>query len=248
MAVNSTSVAIKSRSDIRRCAESFRDIGESYDLRVLPWHNLGSSSPMADENGEYLCSSVFGWDGENEWWHGLVQRRTCVLADLCRYQSGPFWASVHTQLQSRNRTPGLDTVDLSRFWKNTEVRSILTVPVHMHLGQVGLVGFVSRRDDVDFGECLEHLEMLSHTFLCSYVQVTAASKHGQRHPPLSDREIECLAWAFDGKTDRDIAEITGRSYATIRFYISRSAVKLGTINRAQTLAKAATLGYLSHRI
>jgi len=118
----------------------------------------------------------------------------------------------------------------------------------MQLGQVGLVGFVSEREDIDFTECSEYLEALSRTFLCSYVQVTAADKHRQHCPPLSEREIECLAWAFDGKTDRDIASIIGRSYATVRFYISNSAVKLGTINRAQTLAKAATLGYLSHRI
>jgi len=203
---------------------------------------------MADEDGEYLCSTGFGWNGDNEWWHVLARRRICVLADLCRYQSGPFWALAHEKLQSRNPTPALDKVDLSRFWRNPRVRSILTVPVHMHLGQVGLVGFVSERSDIDFSERSEYLVALSRTFLCSYVQVTSVERYRQHCAPLTDREVECLAWAFDGKTDRDIAKIIGRSYATVRFYISKSADKLGTVNRAQTLAKAATLGYLSHRI
>jgi len=202
---------------------------------------------MTTEDGEILCATVFGWDGDNEWWHNFARRRICALADLCRYQTGPFWSSVHSELQSRRRAPCLDKVDLSWLWKNTDVRSIFVVPVHMHLGQVGLVGFVSQRDDIHFDDCCEPLVALSHTFLSSYEQITASHKYAQRYPPLSGREVECLGWAFDGKTDRDIAEITGRSYATVRFYISSAAVKLGTVNRAQTLAKAATLGYFAPR-
>lgn len=117
----------------------------------------------------------------------------------------------------------------------------------MQLGQVGLVGFTSNSEDIDFEECVDHLSWLSYSFLSSYSRVTTVTKRVEVYEQLSAREIDCLSWALDGKTDRDIAEITDRSYATVRFYIMSAGMKLGTVNRAQTLAKAVALGYLSAR-
>lgn len=241
------SVAIKSQSDILSCAENFRDIAAGYGLRVLAWHSLGSPTPMTSEDGEPLCTQVFGWDGDNEWWHSLARRRYSPLADLCRYQTEPFWGNANGTPKSLHPTPYFDKIDFDYVWSYDQVKSLMVVPIHMQLGQVGLVGFVSDSEDIDFEECVDHLSWLSHTFLSSYVRSKAMTKRARIYEQLSTREIDCLSWALDGKTDRDIAEITGRSYATVRFYISSAAVKLGTINRAQTLAKAATLGYLGAR-
>ena len=238
---NVGSVSIESGSDILRCAENFRDIAAGYGLSVLAWHNLGSPIPMMTEGGELLCTRVFGLTG-NEW-DLLAKRQYSPLVDLCRYQTEPFWGNANSGPKSRHPTPYAEKIDFGWVWANSQARSVLVIPVHMQLGQVGLVGFISARDDIDFEKCVDHLSWLSHTFLSSYVRVNIKAKRAHVYEQLSTREIDCLSWAFDGKTDRDIAEITGRSYATVRFYISSAASKLGTVNRAQTLAKAATLGY-----
>jgi DNA-binding CsgD family transcriptional regulator len=239
------SVAIRSSDDILPCAENFRDIAGGYGLRVLAWHNLGSPMPMRSEDGELLCTQVFGWTGEKEWWHSLAKRKYSPLADLCRYQTEPFWGNSDSGPQSRHPTPYADKIDFEYVWENSEARSIMVIPVHMQMGQVGLVGFVSASEDIEFEDCVDHLSWLSHSFLSSYVRTNTVAKRARVYKQLSTREIDCLSWALDGKTDRDIAEITGRSYATVRFYISSAAEKLGTVNRAQTLAKAATLGYFA---
>lgn len=235
---------ITSRDEISACATQLSDIATGYGLRVLPWHNLGSPEPMRGEDDDLLCSSVFGWAGNDQWWHRLAQRRMCPIADCCRYHPEPFWSTASSGLQSRYRTPYLDRVDLSWLWAKTEVGAILAVPVHMQLGQVGLVAFVSE-DAIDFEELVDELAGLSSEFLTSYTRVRSLEKRTSYCEPLSAREIDCLNWAFHGKTDREIAEITSRSYATVRFYMTSAASKLNAVNRAQTLAKAATLGYFA---
>lgn len=247
LAVSDTtsSTRINARDEISVRAVKLNDIAARHGLRVLPWHNLGSPEPMTGADDELLCASVFGWTGEEEWWHGLAQRRMCPLADLCRYHAEPFWSTAGSVVQSRYHTPHLDKIDLTWLWTKTEVRAILTVPVHMQQGQVGLVGFVSTDENIDFEDIVDELSHHSREFLISYSRVRSQEKRTSRCEALSSREIDCLNWAFYGKTDRDIAEITGRSYATVRFYMTSAANKLGTVNRAQTLAKAATLGYFA---
>lgn len=240
-----TSTRINARSEISSRAAELGDIASRYGLRVLPWHNLGSPEPMRGADDELLCSSVFGWTGEEEWWHGLAQRRMCPLADLCRYHAEPFWSTAGSGVQSRYYTPHLDKINLDWLWTKTEVRAILTVPVHMQQGQVGLVGFVTDDEEIDFEDIVDELSLHSCEFLTSYSRVRSQEKRTTRCEALSAREIDCLSWAFLGKTDREIAEITERSYATVRFYMTSAATKLGTVNRAQTLAKAATLGYFA---
>ena len=95
---------------------------------------------------------------------------------------------------------------------------------------------------------LAELAAFGVAFVSSYTElVTSPSAKRVVSQPLSEQEIACLAWALDGKTDRDIAELIEKSYATVRFYMERAAGKLGTVNRVQTVAKAAMLGYISPR-
>src|ERR1700730_11774734 len=39
--------------------------------------------------------------------------------------------------------------------------------------------------------------------------------------PLSPRELECLKWVLDGKSDTDIGEILGISPNTVHFHVER---------------------------
>lgn len=247
MAVSATpsSTWISSVDEISSRAANLCEIASGFGLRVLPWHNLGSPDPMTDADGEVLCYSVFGWTGDHEWWHALAQRQMFPLADLSRYHTQPFWSTVGSAVQSRYYTPYLSKVDLSWAWEKAGVRGILTIPIHMTHGQVGLVVFISGDENIDFEKVVDDLARHSWEFLTSYVRIRCIEMKTLKWEPLSSREIDCLNWAFLGKTDREIAEITGRSYATVRFYMTSSATKLRAVNRAQTLAKAASLGYFA---
>jgi len=53
---------------------------------------------------------------------------------------------------------------------------------------------------------------------------------------LSDDQIEILNWAQQGKTNGEIALITGRSKRTVAYHISEILRKLGVTTRAQAIA------------
>ena len=55
---------------------------------------------------------------------------------------------------------------------------------------------------------------------------------------LSGREVECLRWVIDGKTNWEIGVLMGISPRTVQFHITNCQNKLGAINRIQTVAKA----------
>jgi DNA-binding CsgD family transcriptional regulator len=62
--------------------------------------------------------------------------------------------------------------------------------------------------------------------------------------PLSERELECLAWSARGKTIEDIATIIDISPETVRIYLKRINQKLDTVNRAHAIARAGALGLI----
>jgi LuxR family quorum sensing-dependent transcriptional regulator len=57
-------------------------------------------------------------------------------------------------------------------------------------------------------------------------------------PHLSRREIDCLRWAASGKSAWDIGTILGLSQRTVEEYLCNAALKLGAVNRVQSVAEA----------
>lgn len=58
---------------------------------------------------------------------------------------------------------------------------------------------------------------------------------------LTQRERDCLAFVADGKGDLEIAAIMNISAATVRFHVDNARRKLGATNRAQAVARMASL-------
>lgn len=54
---------------------------------------------------------------------------------------------------------------------------------------------------------------------------------------LTPRERDCLGFVADGKTDWEISVILGVSEATARFHVDNARRKLGTVSRAQAVAR-----------
>jgi DNA-binding CsgD family transcriptional regulator len=69
-------------------------------------------------------------------------------------------------------------------------------------------------------------------------------QHEDDLPALSSRERDCLAYAADGRRDREIADLLGISDTTVRFHIDNARKKLGATNRVQAIARMATRGLL----
>jgi DNA-binding CsgD family transcriptional regulator len=76
--------------------------------------------------------------------------------------------------------------------------------------------------------------------------------HGNRNPGLAaivaklltKREIDCLYWAANGKTDGEIGEILNIARWTVVTYLQNAKNKLGCSNRTSTVATALSLGII----
>jgi DNA-binding CsgD family transcriptional regulator len=117
------------------------------------------------------------------------------------------------------------------------------VRIHQPGGDVGLCVSVSTRVIKDPEEKLAlHAASLYVYHRCQALGglLDASSVKA----PLSPRELECLKWVLDGKSDTDIGKIIGISHTTVHFHVERVKKKLGVRTRAQAAAMVMTLGYL----
>lgn len=244
--------AIASASDIRPAAEALRDLArELGHFRVAACANIASKTPMCDEDGDILASSVFGWPASKEqWWKKPLLALSSPLTSACRYEGEPFWANADG-IYTRAPNPLLDQIDLSLFSDEVNAKAVIVVPVHMPFGQIGAVSFSpmnNGRSDLanEFELYCDQLEYHARRFLNGYTRVTSQRPWIPKNCRLSKREVECLRWAAVGKTDMEISMILSRSCATVRFHIHNAATKLQAVNRSQTVFKATQLGYLGN--
>ncbi len=63
-------------------------------------------------------------------------------------------------------------------------------------------------------------------------------------PQLSERQLECLAWAQLGKSAGDIGQIIGISGRTVEGHLALACETLGVRTRIQAVLKARDLGLL----
>lgn len=61
---------------------------------------------------------------------------------------------------------------------------------------------------------------------------------------LTPREIDCLRWAANGKTDGEIAEILSIARWTVVTYLQNAKIKLNCSNRTSAVAMALSLGII----
>lgn len=61
---------------------------------------------------------------------------------------------------------------------------------------------------------------------------------------MTQREIDCLRWAANGKTDGEIAEILNIARWTVVSYFQTAKIKLNCSNRTSAVATALSLGII----
>lgn len=245
------SVRIVKREDVRQAAERLRDIvRELLGFRVAICHDITVKQPMLDAKGNVLATSVFGWtnDPADRWWRTPRLALDSPLPTACRYESEPFWCNAegfHTAIPN----PLLDAIDLTDFERRSLTPAAIVVPVHLPFGHLGAASYEpATRCKLDlsaeFEACGDVLGLLSRNFIASYVRVMCDAERLPVGVGLTKREVECLRWAAVGKTDHEIGIIMSRTRATVRFHLHKAAMKLESVNRSQTIFKAAQLGYI----
>ncbi|GIU67475.1 LuxR family transcriptional regulator [Candidatus Phycosocius spiralis] len=125
-------------------------------------------------------------------------------------------------------------------------RDGVTTPVHGPQGCVALMMFAASQTlglDYDDEEALSHLAMA----LYQRVRRLTAATVVDRAPMvrLTGRELECLRWVLEGKTNWEIGVLTGVTARTVQFHLGNASRKLGVFNRVQAAVRALLRGDLS---
>jgi DNA-binding CsgD family transcriptional regulator len=169
--------------------------------------------------------------------HDYVRRD--MLPAVARLSATPF-TSVEL-LRDREQTP--KQIEFHNRVRELGVIDGYAVPIHLPGSDVGLCVSVATHVIEDTEERLAlHLASLYAYHRCQALGgLTDASSV---KAPLSPRELECLKWVLDGKSDTDIGKILGISHTTVHFHVERVKKKLGVRTRTQAAAMVMTLGYL----
>jgi DNA-binding CsgD family transcriptional regulator len=255
MAVTSdfSAVRIECKAGIRRAAEALRRIGQEIgDLRCAPVHDFADGSTMVDAEGNLLATDVFGWTGDDNhrWWDHISQIvLDSPITTACRYESDPFWCNEHG-LFARYENPFFKSIDIVNLLERTgRLRPAIIAPVHLPFGRIGAISFEwpnPHKSDLskEYETYGDFLGVCSRIFVTDYVRLMCRNPGTVTDPRLSEHEVCCLRWAALGKTDEEIGLILSRSRATVRFHLHNATLKLASVNRSQSVFKAAQLGYI----
>ena len=124
------------------------------------------------------------------------------------------------------------------------IADIFVVPEHFPGGEVGLcVCATVRKLDRPSERRALHFTSLHILWRCRQL-VQGRDGAAPKKCPLSAREIECMRWAIEGKSDTDIGQIVGISPATAHFHIENVKKKLGVRTRVQATQIVVLRGYV----
>ncbi len=127
------------------------------------------------------------------------------------------------------------------------IGSGFTIPVHGPSGQSALFSVAEPETGcrpVEVGS-LEAVTLLAVAH-CLHANVVQRETKQKCAPMvrLSEQERICLLWTSQGKTAWEIAQIIGRSKATVDFHIRRATAKLAAANKVHAAVKAVQLDLL----
>lgn len=122
----------------------------------------------------------------------------------------------------------------------------VTTPIHGPQGCVAIMMFAATHSielEHEDEEALSYIAMALHQRVR---RLTAAALVGTPESVrLTVREVECLQWVLEGKTNWEIGVLTGVTARTVQFHLGNCARKLGVVNRVQAAVSALIRGDVS---
>jgi DNA-binding CsgD family transcriptional regulator len=121
----------------------------------------------------------------------------------------------------------------------------LSIPIRGRKNWVSIISFNSNHSYEAWQE-YKHTNIAKLNIISLLIDSAAAKDFSLPRPDvkLSERELQCLIWSARGKTYKDIAEILGVSYSTIKFYLDTARHKLNCINVTHAVAVAIATGII----
>lgn len=139
---------------------------------------------------------------------------------------------------------------VARVWARAEAMGLvdgIVVPIYGSEGFSGMVLFSSANVLPDDQPMLAAAHLLGQYLHLRANQLyeSQESLSANDGPRLTPRELDCLRWAADGKTDWEIAQILKIADSTVHFHIENAKRKFRVQSRIQVIVRALQSGMLS---
>lgn len=164
------------------------------------------------------------------WWQTYLASANRGTAERIREQLGR--GEIFSYDQGQYLQPNDPLLVLAR---RNDMVQVTVVPVTYGREPVGVAGFSGAPDLSATQQAALQLlvySLFAHVRTYKAIGITSATE------PLTPREKEVIALSADGFTSDDIAERLGMSARTVNQHVDNVARKLGTKNRAHTVAEA----------
>jgi DNA-binding CsgD family transcriptional regulator len=125
-------------------------------------------------------------------------------------------------------------------WRRSGARDGLAVPVWREEGLAGCVLVSGAAAISSGGSSGPWLVLVAEAAVAASLRIEATRAQAGIH--LTLREIECLSWVLEGKTNWEIGMLTGVTPRTVQFHLSNAAQKLEAGNRVQAGVRALMRG------
>jgi DNA-binding CsgD family transcriptional regulator len=223
-------------SHLRQSGVNFSSMCNLFDLKNISY--LGANMPKGAAE-RFIVQSTYPLD----WKHRYESQNYLVLDPI-----------VHRGLASTSVIDWVDQPDLTKKQLNFFAEAAefgvgnqgLAIPIRGKFGEAAIFSVaadMSKKDWADYKhERLGSLKLLAdfyHQSLLINVKPAANISY-----ILSPREIECLKWSAEGKTQQDIADILSITPRTVRFFLEGARKKLNCLNTTHTVVEAMMRGLI----
>jgi LuxR family transcriptional activator of conjugal transfer of Ti plasmids len=201
---------------------------------------LARDSGRPDDIGMLLSSYPEGW-------RDLYRRRGYHAEDAVLLHGRDALRPFHwgDKAHLRSLTPGARRLFFEA--RAFGIASGIAVPVHGPRNISGLFsvsGPEAEQPAVDVGRPAFQALLVVAQVVHARVLQLRTDRPARSSVKLSEHERLCLLWTTQGKTAWEVAQIIGRSKATVDFHLRRAAGKLDAANKVHAAFKARELDLL----
>lgn len=239
--------------DKRRCFE--RAIALTTRIETAPdiaTLNAWFAEVAADFGVESFDAVLLGRYGEP-----LAPRLIAAHTDpawIRRYRDRNHFAADPTLLELRRRTSPFAWAELESRYRDRATAAVfsdaraagycegLDIPWHTADGLMGVVTLRGSR--LDLAPDSKPVLRLVATYYAEVARELVECADDAPGPHLTKRQLECLNWAAEGKTDWEISQILGVAEGTVQRHFERIRERLNVATRMQAVVIALRAGLI----
>ncbi|OYR11461.1 helix-turn-helix transcriptional regulator [Brucella thiophenivorans] len=200
-----------------------------------------------DMNGEMMGPSLMKLrnisDDMPEFWAEKGYFRIDPVQRLACRASVPFFWNYEEKSESLlQEFMTEDTAPVAHYLHERDISAGVTVPIHMPHGDYATVTGVFSGTRSDFKQralrYVADFNLMAQIFHQTAYELFDERTRGIGKVHLTDRERECLRYAAEGFSAKEISRIITRSVPTVVMHLNAAAKKLGAKNRTQAVVRA----------